>query len=106
MSLRQYARHRGLALSAVQKAIQTGRISTLPDGQIESEAADADWERNTNAYTSAKSVEDDAATVGAGQYAKARAVREHYQARLSKMEFEEKSRKLVPMEDVIAFESK
>jgi hypothetical protein len=30
MSLRAYARHRGVELSAVQKAIKTGRISTQP----------------------------------------------------------------------------
>ena len=40
LSLRAYARHRGVALSAVQKAIQTKRISTQADGRIDSEQAD------------------------------------------------------------------
>ena len=43
MSMRQYARHRGVALSAVQKAVKAGRIVKLPDGQIDSDAADAGW---------------------------------------------------------------
>ena len=34
MSQRAYARHRGVAISTVQEAIATKRISTLPDGQI------------------------------------------------------------------------
>ena len=47
MSLRQYARHRGVGLSAVQKAITSKRVSTLKDGRVDSEAADAEWKRNT-----------------------------------------------------------
>ena len=35
MSLRCYAAHRGVVLSAVQKAIKSGRIATLPDGRID-----------------------------------------------------------------------
>ena len=47
MSQRQYAAHRGVAHSAVQRAIAEGRISTAPDGRIDSELADDEWERNT-----------------------------------------------------------
>jgi hypothetical protein len=47
MSQRQYAVHRGLSRAAVQKAISTGRISTLPDGMIDSDRADQAWEQNT-----------------------------------------------------------
>ena len=53
MSQRAYARHRGVALSAVQKAIETGRISKQPDGQIDSEQADVEWEQNTQAARAA-----------------------------------------------------
>src|SRR5690348_13145257 len=47
MSQRTFARHRGVAISTVQTAIQTGRISTMPDGQIDSEVADEEWACNT-----------------------------------------------------------
>ena len=47
MSLRTYARHRGVALSAVQKAIATGRIHPEPDGRIDPIKADAQWDRHT-----------------------------------------------------------
>jgi 5-methylcytosine-specific restriction endonuclease McrA len=42
-SLRAYARHRGVALFAVQKAIQTGRITRTVDGLVDFERADAAW---------------------------------------------------------------
>ncbi len=47
MSQRQYAAHRGVARYSVQRAIAEGRISTTPDGRIDSDMADAEWERNT-----------------------------------------------------------
>jgi hypothetical protein len=35
LSLRAYSRRRGVRLSAVQKAIKSGRIQTLADGRID-----------------------------------------------------------------------
>src|SRR5262245_17201518 len=43
LSRRAYARHRHVALSAVQKAIAAGRINLLADGTIDAEAADQSW---------------------------------------------------------------
>ncbi len=102
MGQRAYARHRGVALSAVQKAIATGRITTLPTGQIDSDAADSDWAANTKARPPGlrRNADDESDTFGASQYSKARAVREHYQARLAKLEYEEKVGKLVSKDEV------
>jgi len=47
VSQRAYARLRGVALSAVQKAIATKRITPNPDGSIDPERANQEWERNT-----------------------------------------------------------
>ena len=47
LSIRAYARHRGVSHVAVKKAIDTGRISTLPDGTIDPDTADAQWAQNT-----------------------------------------------------------
>jgi len=107
LSLRQYAKHRGVVLSAVQKAIGTQRISTLADGRIDSDVADGEWERNTQARVPAVAQrvdqdEDGGAGFGASQYTKARAVREHYLARLAKIEFEDKTAKLVSRDEVEA----
>lgn len=48
MGIREYSRHRGCALSAVQKAITTGRISKGEDGRIDSDLADAAWAAHTD----------------------------------------------------------
>jgi hypothetical protein len=47
VSLRAYARMRGCSLPAVQKAIATKRITTLPDGSIDPERANQEWAKNT-----------------------------------------------------------
>ena len=47
LSIRAYARHRGVSHVAVKKAIDTGRITALPDGTIDPEVADAQWAQNT-----------------------------------------------------------
>ena len=49
LSRRAYARHRGVAESAVRKAIGAGRITVEPDGTIDPAKADAEWSANTNA---------------------------------------------------------
>jgi hypothetical protein len=51
MGYREYGRHRGVALRAVQKAIEAGRIRTVMVGvraMIDSDQADRDWQSNTD----------------------------------------------------------
>jgi hypothetical protein len=47
ISIRAYARHRGVTDTAVRKAIQAGRITPEDDGTIDPNRADRDWARNT-----------------------------------------------------------
>jgi pyruvate/2-oxoglutarate dehydrogenase complex dihydrolipoamide acyltransferase (E2) component len=47
LSLRAYAKHRGVSLAAVQKAIHSGRITANADGLIDSDRADAEWAAKT-----------------------------------------------------------
>ena len=47
LSIRAYARHRGVSDTAVHKAIRSGRITPEPDGTIDPNRADRDWARNT-----------------------------------------------------------
>jgi len=110
MSQRAYARHRGVAVHAVQKAVRTGRIAALADGQIDSDLADRQWDGNTAPRSPAPALvagaEDGELPIqhGAGlnatAYLKARAIREQYQARLAKIEYEEKIGKLVNRDEV------
>lgn len=119
MSIRAYAQHRGVSHEAVRKAIAAGRIQKEADGRIDPAKADAQWLQHTRPapLSSAKSVATRVATSrtssaqstpSAGDeargvdYHKARAVRETYAARLAKLEFEERSGKLVSKDEVDA----
>ena len=47
LSIRAYARHRGVSHVAVKKAIDAGRISQEADGTIDPARADREWQQNT-----------------------------------------------------------
>jgi len=49
ISIRAYARHRGVTDTAVHKAIRAGRITPEADGTIDPDKADREWERNSEA---------------------------------------------------------
>lgn len=49
LSIRAYARHRGVTDTAVHKAIRVGRITQEADGTIDPHKADLEWARNTDA---------------------------------------------------------
>jgi len=49
LSIRAYARHRGVSHVAVKKAIDTGRITPEADGTLDPQRADAEWAKNTEA---------------------------------------------------------
>src|SRR5580692_3978229 len=48
LSIRAYAKVRGVSHVAVLKAIKAGRIPIEPDGAIDPGKADAAWERSTD----------------------------------------------------------
>jgi len=142
MSLRAYARHRGVSLRAVQKALASGRIRARADGRLDADMADANWASNTaprpqpSSTPANKRANKASAPVGSArtasartaspqsahhhaeprpparesvdppklesglEYSKARAVRESYLARLAKIDFEERSAKLVSADEV------
>jgi len=88
----------------VQKAIASGRISTQPDGRIDSEIADREWQENTRLRTSGISTgkleTNNGSVQGGSQYAQARAEREHYAALLAKLKYEERAGRLVRRDQV------
>jgi hypothetical protein len=97
ISLRAYARHRGVAPSAVVKAVQAGRIEKEPDGTIDPAKADAMWESKTR-----KDVKPhlEPTRPGGPDYHQARAVKETYAAKLAKLEYEIKTGKLLSKDEV------
>ena len=48
ISIRAYARHRGVTDTAVHKAIRAGRVTPEADGTIDPDRADREWARNTD----------------------------------------------------------
>ena len=49
ISIRAYARHRGVSDAAVRKAIAAGRITPEADATIDAERVDREWARNSDA---------------------------------------------------------
>jgi hypothetical protein len=108
VSLRAYARMRGCSLTAVQKAIASKRITTLPDGTIDAERANEDWAKNTFAGQTVHKpsaaadrippVHESPAASGdpVTAYLRARAVKESFAARTAQLEYEERAGKLIP----------
>ena len=131
LTIRGYARHRGVSHTAVRKALASGRISAAPDGTIDAQKADRDWAGSTDQSKPRNSVtgvpkisrspgEPSAALITAGpepmaegvgeggatrlvsSYAASRAARESYLARLAKLDFEQRSGRLVDADEVRA----
>lgn len=124
LSIRAYARHRGVTHRAVQKAIIAGRITRSPDGLLNPTAVDRQWASNTDETKSRNSVSgnpkwrrrpgdpslpasSDHSTTGQpgpspaeSGYLKARAVREGYSARLAKLDFELRSGSVISVDVV------
>jgi hypothetical protein len=118
---------RGVSNVAVSKAVRAGRI-TLVRGKIDPKRADREWEENTDQSKPSNSVtgkpqtanprrshrgvspskpmdldEPDSPRRGNGSgegYARARALREAYDARLRKLELDRQMGKIVDVEEV------
>jgi hypothetical protein len=119
LSIRGYARHRGVSHTAVQKALRAGRITKGSDGLLNPTTVDRQWNSNTDetksrnsvsgnpgrrhrpgspplpASSEARSPDPTGPSPAETGYIKARAVREGYAARLAKLDFELRSGSLI-----------
>jgi phage terminase Nu1 subunit (DNA packaging protein) len=103
LSLRAYARHRGVALNAAQDAIKAGRIGTDANGKIDPGQADKDWDANTShghRRNTAKEIARNNQGKNAAEYARVRTIKERIQAKLLDLELKEKQRELLPAREV------
>jgi hypothetical protein len=124
LSIRAYAEHRrvrglrGGTTKAIQKAMAAGRIRPNAHGKIDPRQADQEWERSTAPSPTApvrigshQSGDLRGQTASPGQaeaagrpdrvsYSQSRAVREAYDARLRKLDYETRLGRLVPADDV------
>lgn len=118
LSIRAYARHRGVSDAAVRKAIAAGRITSEADGTVDPERADAEWARNTEAPRSGTrtkpvrvAIPSDSAPAGDGQSAlptggasllQARTVNEVVKAQTNKVRLARLKGELVDRNQAIA----
>ncbi len=113
LSIRGYARHRGVAESAVRKAIAQGRITKGKNGKINPKIADKEWVQNSdpaqvkaeNAFETSDYSQNSAPNpqlnaVGGPSYQQSRAIKEAYGAKLLRLQFEKESKKLISIDDV------
>jgi hypothetical protein len=106
MGITEYARHRGVADIVVHTAVRSGRIKRNPNGLIDSDVADQQWEANTQKPTGSargryKEPEDRAVEAVPGiTYSDARALREVYVAQKHALSILERTGELVPRRDV------
>lgn len=117
ISIRAYARHRGVADNAVRKAIRAGRIVPEIDGSIDVAKADAAWEENTDhtkrhvpevdltaAQESVRQtlVENGRAAQGMSSFTQARTAHEIAKAHLARLRLQEKKGQLINKDQVKA----
>lgn len=102
VSFREYARRRGVTLKAVQKAIASGRITTVTSGKrkkIDPAVADSQWGERTDPAKQRVAEAAQGAAAGSPDPAKtfigARAMLEAFRAKTAKLIYEQKAAKLV-----------
>lgn len=135
MGYREYARHRGVSLGAVQKALRAGRINANADKKIDAAVADREWDVNTDASRIAVSAVEAATPLAqkeisfavpageeadkpvaeeltgsdksASEYRENRSKREYYVAAKHQLEYEQLLGQLINVDDAkrIAFTS-
>ncbi len=109
LSIRAYARHRGVTEAAVRKAIRQGRVSKGKNGKINPKTADKEWGQNTDpaqikaVFTEEKpdySQNSIPNSANGPSYQQSRAIKEAYGAKLLRLQFEKESKKLISIDDV------
>lgn len=108
VSIRQYAKHRGISDTAVHKAIKQGRISKEPDGRIDIAKADKAWEENTlppqpkrvSAAHNRLPTDQTSQSLGGRSYVEAKTANEIIKAQTNKLRFKQLTGELIDKEKV------
>ncbi len=98
LSIKDYALHRSTSITAVRKAIKSGRITLNKNNKLDSNVADRQWLDNTDPAKQRKEA-NEASSYGPN-YHQSRAIKEAYNARLTKLQFEKESKKLISVDEV------
>lgn len=99
LTIRGYARHRGVSDKAVRKAIEAGRITLEENGKINPKKADQEWKENTDEskknITQPSMGENLPAVNGKPSFAKIKTAHELYKAQLTQLALQEKKGQLI-----------
>jgi hypothetical protein len=112
ISIRAYARHRGISDMAVRKAIKVGRISQLEDGTIDPKKADQEWQLNTEkrnqdtkpttSYVKDTTFKNNIPSTSGSTFMQARTANEVIKAQVSKVKLKQLKGELIDKAEVIA----
>lgn len=100
MGLRQFARYRNITLRAVQKAIESGRLTPVIVGGrrlIDPELAALEWDAKTRLSIKSDQKQDPPES---DSYHQSRSQKEYYQAQLARLEYEKRMGELLEAEEV------
>lgn len=103
ISASAYAKHRGISLVSVSKAIQSGKISAEQNGKgylIDPVVADREWSGAVTREHGKASLQPSPVSGQEMTYAKSRAIKEAYAARLKKLEYEQAMGSMVDSDEV------
>lgn len=98
LSIRAYAKHRGVSDTAVRRAIDDERITISPDGLIDPEIADKEWDENTRSEYLPRGhvAEERVSSISQSNRQK----KEALEIMLKKLEYDERSGKLIARAEV------
>lgn len=101
LTVKEYALYRDVSVAAVRKAIKSGRITLNQNKKLNQELADAEWFKNTSPAKQRKEADSNQSSSDDKiSYHRSRAIREDYNAKLTHLQFERESGKLIPIEEV------
>lgn len=99
LTIKEYALYRKVSITAVRKAIKSGRIALNKNNRLDVKIADHQWFNNTDPAKQRKETTGEQ-TNTQNSYQQSRAIKEAYNARLTKLQFEKESQKLIPVDEV------
>lgn len=111
ISIRAYARYRGVSHTAVHKAIKAGRITLEEDGTLDPEKADQQWQKNTNPIRQGLMHKEDMTisqshrpdhSLEYDKYVKARGDNEVLKVKIKELQLREAKKELIDKEKALA----
>lgn len=102
LSIRAYAKHKGVTDTAVRKAIKNGRITIKKNGKIDKEKADADWEtyKQIEKERDMPLVQESMGSDSRNIYRQSKTVEATYKAKNEKLKYEKEIGKLIDANQV------